>query len=181
MAGMSRDMDKHVLPLTHLGQFYLFGLAGFKLALCMSYLRNGRRESRHSLSPFHNRGRSLFVGSSYRFRVLVHVRMCAGRQKLDIVHAVSTTNNTTKLSRIFDFNIEGSCLPFSTVNYVLCATVVTLDITIFLLPIPLVRRLRLDRTTKTGLIIVFALGLVTTVLSILRLQQIYRIVIVDGS
>lgn len=62
----------------------------------------------------------------------------------------------------------------------LCATVVVLDVTIFLLPIPLVRRLKLDRTTKAGLIIVFALGLITTVLSILRLQQIHRIVSGDG-
>lgn len=58
--------------------------------------------------------------------------------------------------------------------------VVVMDVTIFLLPIPLVRRLKLDRATKTGLIVVFALGLITTVLSIMRLQQIHRIVDGDG-
>ncbi|CZT20139.1 uncharacterized protein RCC_05996 [Ramularia collo-cygni] len=141
--------------------FYLFALAGFKLALCISYLRMTRgsldTKYRHFII-----GVASFSSAAHLVFVLMFMFACQ------------------PLSRIFDFSIEGYCLPFSAVNYALGATVVVLDVTIFLLPIPLIRRLRLDRATKTGLIIVFALGLITTVLSILRLQQIPRIVNGDG-
>lgn len=47
-------------------------------------------------------------------------------------------------------------------------------------PIPLVYRLRLERAVKLGLTIVFSLGLLTTICSILRMTQIHRIAYGDG-
>lgn len=81
---------------------------------------------------------------------------------------------------MFDPSMPGTCLQFAPVNYAISITAIVCDVTIFLLPIPLVQRLHLDRTVKIGLTIMFALGLLTTVLSILRATQIYRVQYGDG-
>ena len=74
----------------------------------------------------------------------------------------------------------GECLPFAPLNYSISVVVILCDIVIFLLPMPLIHRLHLERSVRLGLTIAFALGLLTTVLSIMRASQIHRIAYVDG-
>lgn len=50
------------------------------------------------------------------------------------------------------------------------------DIVIFLLPIPLFMSLHLNRRVKAGLSVVFALGLLTTLASILRMTYLHDVV-----
>lgn len=65
-------------------------------------------------------------------------------------------------------------------NYTISVTAILCDVVIFLLPLPLIYRLHLDRAVKLGLVVIFSLGLLTTVLSIMRATQIHRVAYEDG-
>lgn len=81
---------------------------------------------------------------------------------------------------MFNRDADGTCIPFAPLNYSISVVVILCDVTIFLLPMPLIYRLHLERSIKIGLAIAFALGLLTTVLSIMRATQIHRIAYGDG-
>ncbi|PQE04973.1 integral membrane protein [Rutstroemia sp. NJR-2017a BBW] len=66
----------------------------------------------------------------------------------------------------------GTCLPFGPTNYGLASTTITFDVIIFFLPIPFLYSLNMNSRKKFGIIGVFALGLFTTVCSIMRMTQI---------
>ncbi|SMR63382.1 unnamed protein product [Zymoseptoria tritici ST99CH_3D1] len=141
---------------------YLWGLAGFKLALCIGYLRLVKG----SLGSWHR----IFIVGVATLSSLIHT-----------IFVIIYLFPCRPLSRIFDASVEGSCLPYAAINYTVSATVISLDIIIFLLPVPLIQRLKLDRTVKIGLTVTFSLGLLTTVLTIMRATQINRIVYGDGN
>ncbi|THW22136.1 hypothetical protein D6D23_06149 [Aureobasidium pullulans] len=103
--------DKAMLTkLSYVGKpFYQFGIAGFKLSLCLTFLR--------------------------------------------------LTNSH-----------PGRCLPFAAVNYPMASITILFDILIFaMLPCLLFRNLQLEQRRKATLYISFALGLLTTVFSIIRI------------
>lgn len=81
---------------------------------------------------------------------------------------------------MFDPSIHGHCISYSPAMYTMSSITILCDVVIFLVPIPLVYRLRLERAVKLGLIIIFSLRLLTTVCSILRMTQIHRIAYGDG-
>ncbi|KAI5361685.1 hypothetical protein Slin14017_G084180 [Septoria linicola] len=141
--------------------FYLFGLAGFKLALCISYLRMTKGSTDYNYRRFII-AVAIFSTASHMIFVVLYFCQCI------------------PLSKMFDRTVIGECLPFAPVNYAISVVVILCDIIIFLLPMPLIHRLHLERAVKLGLTIVFALGLLTTVLSIMRASQIHRIAYVDG-
>ncbi|KXT10743.1 hypothetical protein AC579_6845 [Pseudocercospora musae] len=141
--------------------FYLWGLAGFKLALCISYLRmtKGSTDRR------------------YRIFIIGIAVFCVA---VNTIYVFLCMFNCNPLAKMFDTSIPGSCLSFSPINYAISITAIICDVIVFLLPIPLIQRLHLDRAVKLGLTIIFALGLLTTVLSIMRATQIHRIEYGDG-
>ncbi|CAK1359476.1 hypothetical protein CB0940_05675 [Cercospora beticola] len=141
--------------------FYIFGLAGFKLALCISYLRMTKGSTDHKYRRFII---AVAVFSTFAHLVFVMLYLC----------------QCVPITKMFDRAIIGECLPFAPLNYSISVVVIICDVTIFLLPIPLIQRLHLERAVKLGLTIVFALGLLTTVLSIMRASQIHRIAYEDG-
>lgn len=93
---------------------------------------------------------------------------------------MARTDHLQQLSKTFDPSINGSCIPYAPVSYTMSGITILCDVVIFLIPIPLIYRLRLERAVKLGLTIIFSLGLLTTVCSILRLEQIHRIAHGDG-
>ncbi|THX24618.1 hypothetical protein D6D10_10091 [Aureobasidium pullulans] len=70
----------------------------------------------------------------------------------------------------FKFSHPGRCLPFAAVNYPMASITILFDILIFaMLPYLLFRNLQLEQRRKATLYISFALGLLTTVFSIIRI------------
>jgi hypothetical protein len=59
-------------------------------------------------------------------------------------------------------------------------TIIT-DVTIIVLPIPLLLGLNIKTAQKAGVVCLFLLGLFTTVCSIMRLTQIQRVAFGDGN
>lgn len=77
--------------------------------------------------------------------------------------------------------VEGSCLaPGPSFTAYAVVTIVS-DIVVAVLPIPMLLALNIQFEKKLGLIGIFALGLFTTVCSILRYLQINRIQYGDGN
>ncbi|KAF2207396.1 hypothetical protein CERZMDRAFT_51337 [Cercospora zeae-maydis SCOH1-5] len=141
--------------------FYICGLAGFKLALCISYLRMTKGSTDYKYRRFII---AVAVFSTTAHLVFVMLYLC----------------QCIPITKMFDRAIIGECLPFAPLNYSISVVVILCDVTIFFLPIPLILRLHLKRAVKLGLTIAFALGLLTTVLSIMRASQIHRIAYKDG-
>lgn len=143
--------------------FYLLGLAGFKLALCTSYLRMTQGST----------------GRTYR-RIIVAVAYFSTFSH--IIFVLLYLCQCVPISGMFDRDAvtDGQCIRFAPLNYSISVVVILCDVTIFLLPMPLIYRLHLERSIKIGLAIAFALGLLTTVLSIMRATQIHRIAYGDG-
>ncbi|EDO02529.1 hypothetical protein SS1G_05005 [Sclerotinia sclerotiorum 1980 UF-70] len=73
----------------------------------------------------------------------------------------------------------GKCLPVGPLFFGLAITTIVFDVIIFFLPIPFLYGLRMDNRKKFGIIGVFALGIFTTVCSVLRMSEIP--VITNGS
>ncbi|KAK3935108.1 hypothetical protein QBC46DRAFT_424080 [Diplogelasinospora grovesii] len=73
-------------------------------------------------------------------------------------------------SYFWDKQQEGTCLPGTLLTIGLTSSVLSCvgDIVIFLMPIPALARLRVDRRTKVGLIGIFTLGLFVVCTSIIR-------------
>ena len=158
--------------------FYLFGLAGFKLALCISYLRMTKGSSGH----IYRRtiiAVAVFSTTAHMIFVLLYLGQCIPVSRLHVSRICADTDRK-QLSKMLDRNAIGECLPFAPLNYSISVVVILCDIVIFLLPMPLIHRLHLERSVRLGLTIAFALGLLTTVLSIMRASQIHRIAYVDG-
>ncbi|KAI9647782.1 hypothetical protein NHQ30_004170 [Ciborinia camelliae] len=66
----------------------------------------------------------------------------------------------------------GTCFSVGPLFYSLAIISVVFDVIIFFLPIPFVYRLQMDKQKKYGIIATFALGIFTTVCSVMRSEQI---------
>ncbi|PLB52388.1 integral membrane protein [Aspergillus steynii IBT 23096] len=142
--------------------FYQMGIAGFKAALCLSYLR-------------------LLSGTSKKlYRVVIWSVMIIST----LGHFAATLIlifNCKPVQKSWDPTTEGTCLPFGATNYALVAWTILCDVVIIFLPIPLLLELNVKPAQKAGLLCLFLLGLFTTVCSILRLTQIRVIAYGDGN
>lgn len=132
------------------------GIAGFKVALCLAYLRitGGSAKSGRSKYRFAILGMMVFAITSHIAGTLVLIFMCSPPRK-------------SWLPRT-----PGSCLPDVPTFYALAAITIVCDVIIILLPIPLLLKINMNPRKKAGLVLVFALGLFTTVCSVMRMVQI---------
>ncbi|KAG8528464.1 uncharacterized protein KY384_007382 [Bacidia gigantensis] len=136
--------------------FYMFGILGFKVALCFAYLR-------------------IMKSSSYNFyRALTWSVMIA----CIIGHVAGTLVlifQCKPVQKSWRPRTPGKCMPNDATFYGLAAVTIFFDVVIFFLPIPLLLRLNISMKKKLALVCVFLLGLLTTVCSVLRMVQIETI------
>ncbi|GKZ23612.1 hypothetical protein AbraCBS73388_010179 [Aspergillus brasiliensis] len=161
--------------------FYQFGIAGFKASLCLNYLR-------------------LISGTSKNFyRILIWVVIAVStlghlagalvlifdcqpvRVECSPSRRARLLITDRKVERAWNPNISGSCLPAGPTFYGLAIFTIICDITIIILPIPLLLQLNIKTAQKAGVVCLFLLGLFTTICSILRLTQIHRVAYGDGN
>ncbi len=131
------------------------GITGFKVALCLSYLRI---LSQHTLN--------------YRKIVWVVLVTCA------LSHLAGTLVlifQCKPVQKSWLPRTEGTCLRNDITFYVLAAITILFDCIIFVLPIPILVGLQINKRRKAGLLCVFMLGIFTTVCSVMRMVQIITI------
>ncbi|KAM5465020.1 hypothetical protein MauCBS54593_006653 [Microsporum audouinii] len=141
--------------------FYMAGITGFKVALCIAYLRIIRHSSEKSYRHV-VRGIMIFTILSHLAGTLVLFFQCSPVHK-------SWRPMT-----------PGTCLPNDIVFYTLAGVSILCDLIVFLTPIPLWMKVRISRGRKLGLMAVFLLGLFTTACSVMRVVQI-EIIAKDGN
>ncbi|THY44797.1 hypothetical protein D6C98_08070 [Aureobasidium pullulans] len=145
--------DKAMLTkLSYVGKpFYQFGIAGFKLSLCLTFLRLTKNIGLASFRIF-TTGIAISSTICHFAFTLIVLFFCIPLQKN------------------FHSSHPGRCLPFAAVNYPMASITILFDILIFaMLPYLLFRNLQLEQRRKATLYISFALGLLTTVFSIIRI------------
>ncbi|KAJ5178004.1 uncharacterized protein N7500_000703 [Penicillium coprophilum] len=141
---------------------YQVGIAGFKASLCLSYLR-------------------LISGTSKsRYRVVIWVVIVASTLG-HFAGALSLIFNCTPIRRSWNAHIPGKCLPVGSLFYGLAIFTIITDVTIIVLPIPLLMGLNIKTAQKAGVVCLFLLGLFTTICSTMRLTQIQRVAFGDGN
>ncbi|KAJ5952342.1 uncharacterized protein N7479_010755 [Penicillium vulpinum] len=142
--------------------FYQVGIAGFKASLCLSYLR-------------------LISGTSKRnYRGVIWIVIAVST----LGHfggALSLIFNCSPVQRSWNTNVAGTCLPVGSLFYGLAIFTIITDVTIIVLPIPLLLGLNIKPAQKAGVVCLFLLGLFTTICSIMRLTQIQRVAFGDGN
>ncbi|KAM0478815.1 hypothetical protein ACHAP7_005971 [Fusarium lateritium] len=74
------------------------------------------------------------------------------------------------VSAFWDHSVGGSCVPNNPSWYINAAGNIVTDILIILLPLPILRELRLGRRQKWILISIFCLGFFTCMISIIRIK-----------
>ncbi|KAI9824684.1 MAG: hypothetical protein M1826_007262 [Phylliscum demangeonii] len=134
---------------------YMAGITGFKVALCLAYLR---------IVPSGNRVFKPVIWAVGISCVLAHL---AGTLVL-LFQCLPLRKNLRP-------TVPGHCLPDDKTFYALAIVTIVFDCVIFLLPIPLLVRVQINRRRKIALLGVFLLGLFTTVCSLMRLLQIRTI------
>ena len=132
------------------------GITGFKVALCIAYLRISQHSSLHLYRKW-----IWLLGA---FAVLSHL---AGTLALIL--------QCNPVRKSWMPTTPGTCLPNDTFFYALAAITILCDVVIFLTPIPLLLRLRINTRRKMGLVCLFLLGLFTTAASVMRMIQIIQI------
>ncbi|KAH6612264.1 hypothetical protein B0J18DRAFT_77496 [Chaetomium sp. MPI-SDFR-AT-0129] len=141
---------------------YQVGISFFKVALLISYLR-------------------LFKGTSHVvYRRVVWITMalifaahlgCA----LSLIFACNPVNKS------WDPAVAGTCLaPGPSFTAYAIVTIVS-DVLVAIIPIPVLLQLKVNTGKKVGLIVIFLLGLFTTLCSIFRYTQIQQIQSGDGN
>ena len=136
--------------------FYMAGITGFKVALCIAYLRISSHSSMRRYRQW-IWAIGIFAVASHLAGTLALIFQCQPVQK-------------SWLPRT-----PGSCLPNDTFFYALAAITIFCDVVIFVTPIPLLLRLRINLRRKLGLVALFMLGLFTTACSVMRMVQIIQI------
>ncbi|GAB1321014.1 hypothetical protein MFIFM68171_11224 [Madurella fahalii] len=141
---------------------YQMGISFFKVALLISYLR-------------------LFKGTSHNaYRRVVWIAMVAivaGHLgcALTLIFACSP------VERSWNPSVPGTCLaPGPSFTAYAIVTIVS-DVVVAIIPIPALVQLKVNRGKKIGLVVIFLLGLFTTLCSVFRYLQIDRIQYGDGN
>ncbi|GAT21243.1 integral membrane protein [Aspergillus luchuensis] len=126
----------------------------------------------------------LILGVCLGLTVLMVITVClrlAIRFNARRLEASDFVMLVTMVERAWNPNISGSCLPAGPTFYGLAIFTIICDITIIILPIPLLLQLNIKTAQKAGVVCLFLLGLFTTICSILRLTQIHRVAYGDGN
>ncbi|KAL1966147.1 hypothetical protein VTN77DRAFT_4699 [Rasamsonia byssochlamydoides] len=133
--------------------FYQLGIAGFKAALCISCLR-----------LLSGTTKAWYRGVIWAVGIISTVGHVAGTLVLLL--------SCSPVRKSWDPRVKGTCLPPGPTFYGLAAFTIVCDVTIILLPIPVLMGLHVRPAQKAGVVCLFLLGLFTTVCSILRMAQI---------
>ncbi|XWW94465.1 hypothetical protein V2A60_008764 [Cordyceps javanica] len=141
---------------------YQVGISFFKIALLISYLRLLRGTDRWLYR--------LVVWATMAFVLCSHV----GSALLLLLAC-------RPIDKSWDPRIPGSCLPVGASFTAYAVLTIVSDIVVTLLPVPVLCTLNLRPAKKIGLVGSFALGLLTTLCSVLRYTQIKRIQSGDGN
>ncbi|GAB7347680.1 hypothetical protein MBLNU459_g5247t1 [Dothideomycetes sp. NU459] len=132
---------------------YNVSIAAFKIALCFTYLRiignSSLREYR------------LAIWSAIIYTVLVH-----------LITILLVLLACEPVSKGWIPMTPGKCLSTNPLYYGTAAFTISCDVIVFILPVPLVYGLHMERKKRYGLIFAFVLGLFTTICSIMRLLQV---------
>ncbi|KAJ5697772.1 hypothetical protein N7488_011456 [Penicillium malachiteum] len=80
--------------------------------------------------------------------------------------------NCVPVSRFWDRTVSGYCLNFDVVWFFNASMNIATDVTLLLLPMPLLSQLHLPRLQKIALMCVFAIGILVVITSILRLSSL---------
>ncbi|KAL1296905.1 hypothetical protein AAFC00_004517 [Neodothiora populina] len=158
LADRPKQTAQPLKVLSYAGKpFYQFGIAGFKLALCVSYLRLTEGADKRT---YRRVIWTVGIASTlFHFAfMLIVLFWCIPLEKN--IHA----------------NVPGYCLPFGPVNYTMASITVVCDLIIFFLPIPLFLSLSLTKRAKLALCFVFGLGIFTTMASIVRIGYLHEVV-----
>ncbi|KAK3897651.1 hypothetical protein C8A05DRAFT_38780 [Staphylotrichum tortipilum] len=141
---------------------YQLGISFFKVALLISYLR-------------------LFKGTSHVvYRRVVWIAM-AGIVAGHLGCALTLILACKPVHKSWDPLVAGTCLaPGPSFTAYAIVTIVS-DIVVAVIPIPVLLKLKVNTGKKIGLIVIFLLGLFTTLCSVFRYLQINRIQYGDGN
>ncbi|KAK0642033.1 hypothetical protein B0T16DRAFT_335240 [Cercophora newfieldiana] len=83
--------------------------------------------------------------------------------------------NCIPLAKTWDPSVAGSCLPMLSVTLGNSILHVITDFAIFVLPIPILVKLKINYKKKVGLVLVFSLGLFVCLVSMIRLISLTRL------
>lgn len=150
--------SQYILPTLSkaLEYFYLYQicyklLGGFtKLVFCFLYLR--------------------IFPQAYMTRIVIAVALISGIGSL--AFAIGTVFQCLPVDKAWNHSIPGSCVNNTGFWYSHAAFNTFMDIVIYLLPIPMIRTLKLARGQKTGLISIFCLGAFVIAASIVRMVSL---------
>ncbi|KAB5578149.1 hypothetical protein GE09DRAFT_1088676 [Coniochaeta sp. 2T2.1] len=81
--------------------------------------------------------------------------------------------NCNPVNRFWDTSVPGYCIPNLPFWYINAAGNIVTDVTIFVLPLPVLRHLNLQRPQKILLIGIFSIGFFTCAISIIRIQYLH--------
>ncbi|CAM1501409.1 Fc.00g105710.m01.CDS01 [Cosmosporella sp. VM-42] len=141
---------------------YQLGISFFKIALLISYLQ-------------------LIRGTDHRvYRIVIWVTI-AGVFLAHLGCTLSLIFACSPVSRSWNPLEDGTCLPPGPSFTAYAVLTIISDVVVALLPLPVLWKLEIRLGKKLGLIAIFALGLFTTICSILRYMQIDRIQTGDGN
>ncbi|KAG2420169.1 hypothetical protein HFD88_004969 [Aspergillus terreus] len=88
---------------------------------------------------------------------------------------VSAFVNCLPVARFWDPSVGGSCMSFEAVWFFNASMNIVTDITLLIMPMPLLSHLQLPRMQKFALMGVFAMGILVVITSILRLKSLKEV------
>ncbi|KAK1579297.1 [Colletotrichum navitas] len=142
--------------------FYQLGISFFKIALLISYLR--------LLKGTDPKGYRQVVWFTIAIVFLSHLA-CS----FSLIFACTPVDKSWNPLK------DGTCLPAGPSFTTYAVVTIVSDVIVAILPIPVLLKLNIRIEKKVGLIVIFLLGLFTTICSILRYLQINRIQFGDGN
>ena len=85
---------------------------------------------------------------------------------------LATIFQCTPIAKFWDKGIHGHCITNAAFRWSWAAYNLITDLFIVVMPIPVIRRLHMDRAKKAGLVIIFAMGLFTCATSAFRMKAL---------
>lgn len=132
---------------------YVVSTLCFKFALCISYLRLTRGAQ----------------GEGTRRAIWI---LIAFTGLYNVTYIFTLLFACSPVAKSWNYALEGKCLPMDPFYYSTGVLTMLNDFALFVLPVPLVWRLKMSVRTKFGLSVMFLLALVTTFCSVMRIVSI---------
>ncbi|KAH8666922.1 ATP synthase F0 [Xylariales sp. PMI_506] len=142
--------------------FYELGISFFKISLLLSYL-DLIRGTHHT---------------TYRTVIWISIVLIAVGH---IICMVLLIFNCRPITKTWDTTVPGTCFAFAPSNSGYASVTIVSDIWVTLVPLPVLLKLNIRKEKKIGLVVIFMLGLFTSVCSVMRFLQIDRVAFVDGN